>query len=208
MADNPRKKVIEIMGDSSRQRPDRLHLLRLLELGFEPFALGDVSVDPTKPDGFAVAVFQQRKQRLDMRPRSVLSNDLVADGYRRYVLPEEAQAVFFHKPCIFRIQVQPVIHPRHLFPGVSQELRQHGVEEGQVAPQVGLKITVIHVLEDAPVLFLAILECLCCPSVLGDVTDYTPEAGGTTIRISQQRSAKFMRPPRSVFPDDIPFTTF
>ncbi len=51
-----REQVVEVVGNAPRQPADTLHLLRLEQLCFELFAIGDIVRDPDHPDDRAVLV--------------------------------------------------------------------------------------------------------------------------------------------------------
>jgi len=72
---NDGEEVPEVMGNSARQAPHRLHLLQLPELLLEPLALADIRAHSRKPYHLSLAVSQRDTAELVGNRRAVLADE-------------------------------------------------------------------------------------------------------------------------------------
>ena len=71
VAHDHREEVVEVVGDPAGQPSDRLHLLRLPELGLEPLPLGGILEDRECPDRRAGRVPEEGEREAALHPAAV-----------------------------------------------------------------------------------------------------------------------------------------
>jgi hypothetical protein len=129
VAHDRRQQVVEVVGDAAREPPDRLHLLRLAQLLFEPAPLGHVGAEGDAPASLALDE-KGAVPPADQPPLSELRHDRRLDGLRQAVREQVARVLLERVvDQLGRQQHLEGAPADHLLGRVPGDARRLGVED-------------------------------------------------------------------------------
>ncbi len=155
---DPHKDVIEIVGDTARQRADCFHFLRRLQLDlkffsflFGPPPLGHVAHHPPESYRPVHAVLHERKRKLQVPAGAVLLADHVIRNRGRLTGLLNLIQNALHRRGGFRCGEVLSGHPSEFVGVVPENAAQRPVEKSYFTQQVGFKVSLFDAFQDAAV---------------------------------------------------------
>ncbi len=181
VADKTAQDVVEVVSHASCESSDGLHLPRLLKPGFEFLSLflrldplSDIPADASETLRITLVVPHQRDRGLHVDLRPVLPDEippvpLVVRACSEN--PVEYLEGFLRAGLVHE---RSVVHAHHLVPAITEHPAHGVVEKGEVPAQIDLIIAVLNILQDRPVLFLALLQPDFRTEAVGDIPGRAP----------------------------------
>ncbi len=178
---------------------------QIFDLFFLAFALGNIAGNPAKPDRLPVGPFDQRRGNGMKRFLAVFPDQLQIVGFHRYArfvnLIEESE----QRPGVFFIGILPAVHADQLPAGIAEISALRVIDKGKITGKVHLKITVLHLLDDAPVALFGLAQRLLHLFAVADIAGNAAEPDRLTPAVPDERNRNFGNLFRAVLSDDFHF---